>query len=99
MKIKLIIAGIIIAILGSVVLWFFNSNTAAKKFGGSLTIKLKEDRKFVNVTWKEDELWVLTRKKHSDELTPEVYEFREDSGYGLIEGKVTFKEKFSNNLK
>ena len=99
MKIKLIIAGVIITILGSVVLWFFNSNTAAKKFGGSLTIKLKEDKKFVNVTWKEDELWVLTRKRHPDETTPETYEFREDSGYGLIEGKVTFIEKFSTTTK
>ena len=98
MKVKLIIASVIITILGSVVLWFFNSNTAAKKFGGSLTIKLKEDKKFINVTWKEDELWVLTRKRHSDEKNPETYEFREDSGYGLVEGKVTFIEKFSNNV-
>jgi len=64
----------------------------AKSFGGTLTVDLQPGRKLVNVTWKETELWYLTRTMRSDE-NPETYEFQESSGFGVMEGKVIVKER------
>jgi hypothetical protein len=67
------------------------SNQRAKKFGGSMSIELSCQQKLVNVTWKDDELWYLTRPMRADE-TAEISTFQEDSSFGLMEGKVTITE-------
>lgn len=67
-------------------------NERAKKLGGSTTIELESNQKLVNVTWKEQSLWILTRNRNSDE-SAEEYKFRENSSWGLLEGTVTIKEK------
>lgn len=67
------------------------SNEAAKNYGGSMTINLPRNEKLVNVTWKGDEVWYLTRPMDSTEK-PEVYKFHEKSSYGILEGTVTLIE-------
>jgi hypothetical protein len=64
----------------------------AKSFGGTMTVELQPGRKLVNVTWKETDLWYLTRAMRNDEA-PETYEFQESSGMGVMEGKVIIKER------
>lgn len=64
----------------------------AKNFGGTMTVELKPGLKLVNVTWKESELWYLTRAMRADEA-PESYEFQESTGMGMMEGKVIIKER------
>jgi hypothetical protein len=39
----------------------------------------------VNVTWKETQIWYLTRNMDSNDVA-ETYEFHEESSYGVIEG-------------
>lgn len=63
----------------------------AKSFGGSMTIDLPENTKLINITWKEDNLWYLTREMGIDE-EPETYVFSESSSYGLFEGTITIQE-------
>ena len=63
----------------------------AKNWGGSYTIDLPEGRKWVEVTWKNDEMWVLTRDRREGE-TIEDYTFQEDSSWDIMEGVVTLKE-------
>jgi hypothetical protein len=66
-------------------------NQRAKSFGGTSTMNLTKGEKLVNVTWKGDEIWYLTRPMKSDE-SPETYTYREESSLGVIEGTVIIKE-------
>ena len=67
-------------------------NPIARQFGGTITVNLKENKKLVNISWKaDDSLWILTREMRKDE-EPEIYEYREDSTFGVIEGTVIIVE-------
>lgn len=66
-------------------------NTRAKTFGGKATVKLPPNTKLVNVTWKNSNMWYLTRPMREDEEA-ETLSFQEKSDFGLIEGKVVFEE-------
>lgn len=93
MKLKLkhvILAGI----LYSTALGVFTSctqNVRAKSFGGTANVSLSAGQKLVTATWKDQELWYLTRPMRSDE-SPESYTLSEESSWGMIEGKVIFSE-------
>lgn len=67
-------------------------NQRAKQLGGSTTYDIPASRKFVNATWKDDNLWIITRNRVTTD-TKEVYYFSEKSSYGLMEGNITFIEK------
>ena len=66
-------------------------NQRAKNFGGTANIQLPDNVKLVTVTWKQDDLWVLTKNMGSND-TAENYIFHEDSSFGIIEGDVLIKE-------
>jgi hypothetical protein len=67
------------------------SRTMVKSFGGSMTIKLEPNTKLVNVTWKNTELWLLTRDMASNEV-PTTLKLTENSTLGVLEGQVVIKE-------
>jgi hypothetical protein len=67
-------------------------NWQAKKGGGTATYFVEQNQKFVNVTWKDNDLWILTRTRKEGEL-PEKFKFTEKSSFGLIEGTVEIIEK------
>ena len=73
-------------------------NEKAKSFGGIQTIYLPENTKLVNVTWKETNLWYLTRKMNSSE-SAESYKFHEKSSWGVFEGTIVIKEVKNNYQK
>ena len=58
-------------------------NERAKNFGGKEDITLKPSEQFVNATWKDDNLWLITK----DTLTNQ-YIMREKSSYGVWEGEI-----------
>ena len=62
-----------------------------KHLGGSMTVNLEPNVKLVNVTWKDDSLWFLT-KPMTEEDVAETYYFEEDSEFGVFEGTVTIVE-------
>ncbi|KAF0250011.1 MAG: hypothetical protein FD167_577 [bacterium] len=72
------------------------ANQRAKEFGGITTLKLQPNRKLINATWKDDNLWYLTRPMHENE-SPETYEFKEQSSYGTLEGTVIITEVKQEN--
>jgi len=83
----------IVLVLG---ILFFSGCTEkqrAKQFGGSLKIKIDKNEKFVNATWKKENLWIVTKKRNKNETSKETYYFKEDSSFGLMEGKITFIEQ------
>ncbi len=61
-------------------------NSRARTWGGSETIHLKDNEDLINVTWKDNDLWLLTQNK----LTRQKF-FREYSSYGILEGEIIFK--------
>ena len=66
-------------------------NIRATALGGTAVETLPPNVKLMNVTWKGQELWILTRPSRPGEY-PETYEFIEKSSFGIIEGKVIIKE-------
>ncbi len=66
-------------------------NNMARNYGGSETINLPIGDKLVNITWKEDHLWILTTEMKSED-SANIYNFQEKSNWGLMEGKITIVE-------
>ena len=66
-------------------------NSRVKSFGGTGDINLPKGQKLVNVTWKENQIWYLTRPFKKDEDV-EVYRFQEESGWGVVEGTYYIHE-------
>jgi hypothetical protein len=66
-------------------------NERAKYFGGNATFNLPPGQKLVNVTWKDDHLWYLTKPMTTNDVV-ETYTFKEKSSHGLMEGSVTLIE-------
>ena len=66
-------------------------NQRAKNFGGTANVNLEPNRKLVTVTWKEDQIWYLTRPMNGLD-SAETYTFKESSSFGIMEGEVVIKE-------
>ena len=63
----------------------------ARKFGRTTEIRLEKGQKLLEATWKDNNLWYLTEPM-DDDYTPKTKVFREDSNFGVLEGKVLFIE-------
>ena len=55
----------------------------ARDFGGTTTINLEPNLKLEEITWKDDDLWYLTRPMREDE-EPETHTFTEKGGLGTV---------------
>jgi hypothetical protein len=82
---------VILSILAISLLASCTQNERAKSFGGTATVNLPQGKKLVNITWKEDQIWYLTRTMNSSD-SAETYTFQEESSYGMMEGTVILKE-------
>lgn len=63
----------------------------AKRAGGTASVDLAAGQKLINVTWKDNNLWILTRQMKQNE-SPETYTLTESSNLGILEGKVYLRE-------
>jgi hypothetical protein len=68
---------------------------SARYTGGTANIDLPPCHKLINVTWKDDSLWRLTRPMTSDDKV-ETYSFDESSSFGVWEGTVVISERRDN---
>jgi len=66
-------------------------NSRARNWGGTLTTNLPKGTKFINATWKDSDMWVLTRPMNTNDVA-ETFTFQEKSRFGMLEGKVIFVE-------
>lgn len=82
---------IFLAIIMGVMVTSCTENSRVKNWGGTGTINLPKGRKLVNVTWKETEIWYLTRQMDSNDVA-ETYQFHEESSYGVVEGTYNIIE-------
>ena len=77
---------LVLSILIGITLFSCTENQRAKRWGGTEVVDLNKNEVVLNVTWKQDEMWITTK----DTTTGNVY-FREKSNWGLIEGTVILK--------
>ena len=82
---------VFLAIMIGVIVTSCTQNSRVKTWGGTGTINLPKGRKLVNVTWKETEVWYLTRPMDSNDVA-ETYQFQEESSWGMIEGTYNIIE-------
>jgi hypothetical protein len=64
----------------------------AKRWGFQETVTLPAGRKLVNATWKNSNLWVLTRPAAVGEAADAEWTFEEHSSWGMLSGKLILKE-------
>lgn len=62
-------------------------NQRARSFGGNETIKIEPQEKFINITWKQNNLWVIVQ----DTITGTIYA-KEKSSFGVMQGKVIIQK-------
>ena len=87
-KLAIVTASLLLLAIGAV---GCTQNIRARAWGGTAKIDLPAGKKLVNITFKESNLWILTRVAKPNE-TPEVYELTENSSFGLLEGTVVIRE-------
>lgn len=63
-----------------------------RKVGGTTEITLEPGEKLVEVTWKTNNLWILTEPMDSD-YVPKTKTFKESSLFGVMEGTVIIHEQ------
>jgi len=88
MKLKTTLLAALFAVLS---LTACTQNSRAKGWGGTATVDLPANAKLVTATWKDSQLWYLTRPMRKDEVA-ETLTLTEESSYGVLEGEVIFKE-------
>lgn len=62
-----------------------------RNFGGAGDINLEPNQKLVMATWKNNDLWFLTRSMTGND-SAENYSFSESSSVGVFEGTIFIHE-------
>ena len=78
--------------LGLIVFSSCTENTRVKSWGGTGQLEIPKDKKFVNITWKGEDLWIITRPRKATDTTYETYHFQEESSWGMMEGTYVITE-------
>jgi hypothetical protein len=82
---------VFLAILMGVIVTSCTENSRVKSWGGDGKITLPKGQKLINITWKENQIWYLTRPM-SKEDSCQIYTFHEESSWGVVEGTYTIIE-------
>jgi hypothetical protein len=67
-------------------------NIRVRTFGGKGEIQLPKGQKLVNATWKETNMWILTKPMTKTD-TAETYSFAESSSFGVWQGTYLLVEQ------
>ena len=77
------------------ILMFFRPQSMSKSMGGTTTITLDPGLKLEEITWKDNDLWYLTRPMRADEHA-ETHTFQQSSNLGILHGTVVIIEQNRN---
>lgn len=69
----------------------FSEQGVTRSYGGEMDVDLEPNRKLVEVTWKDANLWYLTKAMTDDDVA-EDYVFQEKDPLGWMEGSVIIHE-------
>lgn len=82
---------LILTALLCIVLTSCTEQQRTREFGGKMEIKLPAGQELMEVTWKENDLFYLTRPMTPD-YVPVTKTFQESSSWGMMESTVLFIE-------
>jgi hypothetical protein len=88
------IFGLLMISIIAIMLMSCTENQRAKSWGGTADVNVEPNHKVVNVTWKDNDLWILVRPMTSTDV-PETLVFYEKSGWGVLNGKYVIHEQKS----
>lgn len=75
----------------AVIIMLTGCHEVTKNYGGTMTLDLPEGQKLEEITWKDSDLWYLTRPMRENEK-PETHLFKADTEWGVFEGQVIIRE-------
>lgn len=75
----------------AVIIMLTGCHEVTKNYGGTMTLDLPEGQKLEEITWKDSDLWYLTRPMRENEK-PETHLFKADTEWGVFEGQVIVRE-------
>lgn len=81
----------IIALFVTALLTACTEQTMTRNFGGNQEIELGKGQRLVELTWKDNNLWILTEPMDSD-YVPKTKTFYEISEWGAWEGFIAIIE-------
>lgn len=82
---------LLLATLATICLTSCTQQERAKDWGGNATIELPKGQKLITCTFKDHDIWYLTRPMTSKD-SAESYMFGESSSWGIFQGTVTITE-------
>lgn len=82
---------IIIGIIALISISSCTEQVRTRQWGGEMTIDLPKGQELMEVTWKDNDLFYLTRPMAPD-YVPVTKTFKESSSYGIMESTVYFVE-------
>ena len=82
---------IILLLTISIYLCSCTEQERTRVYGGKMTINLPAGQELMMVTWKDNDLFYLTRPMSPD-YVPVTKTFTENSSFGIIQSTVYFKE-------
>jgi len=63
-------------------------NSRTKYWGGTMNISIPTGEEFINATWKDSDLWIITRDRNN----PNKFYMHESSSFGIMEGTVNITQ-------
>ena len=82
---------IIIGVIALISISSCTEQVRTRQWGGEMTIDLPKGQELMMVTWKDDDLFYLTRPMAHD-YVPATKTFQESSSWGIMESTVYFVE-------
>lgn len=82
---------IIIGVIALISISSCTEQVRTRQWGGEMTIDLPKGQELMMVTWKDDDLFYLTRPMAPD-YVPATKTFQESSSWGIMESTVYFVE-------
>jgi len=76
----------------TIVIMSCTQNQRAKQWGGTAYYSIPADKEFVFATWKESDLWIVTKPREVGH-EPKVYTMTEESSWGVLQGGVIITEE------
>ena len=82
---------LILILIAAICLCSCTEQIRTRQFGGEMEIRLPAGQELMEVTWKETDLFYLTRPM-ADDYVPVTKTFKESSRFGVMESTVYFIE-------
>jgi hypothetical protein len=80
-----------LALVAGMALGLCGCQATTRSWDGSMTLELEPNQKLEEITWKDDDIWYLTRPMTEDDVA-ETHTFQQSSEFGVFEGTVTIIE-------